>query len=179
MNKDNSEAKETDNQAPAKIPRNKLLCGLIVFVLSFSAPLFMPIILNLAISPVLKTIISGLLVFGIPEIGMLLAVVILGKDGYLYLKSQILFWLKETVIVNKVSRVRYRIGITLFSATFILGFVTPYINYFSSTPITTYHYHSIFLMDFLFFISLFILGGSFWEKLKALFVYDMIVNDTK
>ena len=179
MNKDNSVTKEIDTQEPPKMPRKKLFCGLIVFILSFSAPLFIPIILKLGISPVLKAIISGLLVFGIPEIGMLLAVVILGKDGYFYLKSEILFWLKETVMVNKISRLRYRVGITLFSATFIVGFLMPYVNYFSSTPMKNTPYHSIFLLDFLFFISLFILGGNFWEKLKALFIYDMVTNDIK
>ncbi len=179
MNKDNSPIKETNTLEPPKMPRKKLLCGLIVFILSFSAPLFIPVILKLGISPLLKAIISGLLVFGIPEIGMLLAVVILGKDGYLYLKGQILFWLKETIMVNKVSRLRYRVGITLFSATFIVGFLMPYVNYFSSIPMQNAHYHSLFLLDFLFFISLFILGGNFWEKLKALFVYDIVTNDIK
>ncbi|CEG58417.1 hypothetical protein [Legionella fallonii] len=179
MNKNDDEQHETNSEDPIKIPRKKLLCGLIVFVLSFAAPLFIPAILMLGISPVLKTIISGLLVFGIPEIGMLLAVVILGKDGYLYLKTQILFWLKQTVMVNQISRTRYRIGILLFSITFIAGFLMPYVNYFSSIPMKNYHYHSIFILDFLFFISLFILGGNFWEKLKALFLYEMVVSNTK
>jgi len=28
------------------------------------------------------------------------------------------------------------------------------------------------IADFLFIITLFILGGEFWEKLRALFIYD-------
>jgi hypothetical protein len=148
----------------------------LVFVLALLAPLFIPFILLLNISPVFKTIISGLLVFGLPEIGMLLAVAILGKEGYLYLKSRLLFWLKQTVIAPTVSRFRYRIGIILFSTTLIISFLIPYVNYFSSLPMQKYYYYCIFILDLLFFISLFILGANFWEKLKALFLYDMMVT---
>ena len=171
MNKNNGVI-NTSEIKQIKIPRGKLICGLLVFIVAILSPLLIPFIIKLNISVSIKTIISGFLVFGLPEIGMLLAVAILGKDGFMYLKSQLFFWLKQAVVSTSVSRTRYQIGITLFSATFIVGFLLPYINYFSSLPVYKYHYHLIFGLDFLFFISLFILGGNFWDKLKALFIYD-------
>ena len=142
-------------------PRKTLLLGLIVFILSFFAPLFIPLVLKLNISASLKALISGFLVLGLPEIGMLLAVAILGQDGFLYLKSQLFLLLKQSMNFDSVGRTRYRIGICLFSITLILGFLMPYINYFFSIPIQDSHFHLIFISDFLFFISLLILGGIF------------------
>jgi hypothetical protein len=179
MNKKNNVINDPSEIKHIKIPGKKLLFGLLIFIVSILSPLFIPFVIQLNISASLKTIISGLLVFGVPEIGMLLAVAILGKDGFNYLKSLLFFWLKQAVTSTNVGRTRYRIGITLFSATFIIGFLLPYINYFSSTPAYKYQYYLIFTLDFLFFISLFILGGSFWDKLKALFNYDMILDDPK
>ena len=165
-----------NNKTPPKIPIKKLICGLVVFVLAFSAPLLIPLIIKLNISTALKTIISGTLIFGIPELGMLLAVIILGKDGFVYLKSQIFFWMKKTVSSGTVSRTRYHIGIMIFSVTLILGFLIPYINYFLPAAIQGYQYLYTFSADLLFFISLFILGGNFWDKLKSLFRYDIIIS---
>lgn len=160
--------------------KNKLIFGLLVFVLSISSPLLIPFVLHMNISVSIKTIISGLLLFGIPEVGMLLAVIILGQEGFSYLKSKLLFWFKQAVAPATVSRKRYRIGIVLFSGVFILSFLTPYISYFFSLSVQQYDYYFIFILDLLFFISLVILGGSFWEKLRALFVYDMnVISSTK
>lgn len=153
--------------------KKKLLFGLIVFVLSISAPLLIPLVLHMNISVSTKTIISGLLLFGIPEVGMLLAVIILGQEGFSYLKLKLFSWFKQAVAPATVSRKRYRIGIVLFSGVFIISFLTPYISYFFSLSVQRYDYYLIFILDLLFFISLVILGGTFWEKLRALFVYDM------
>lgn len=156
-----------------KPPAKKLFFGFIIFLLSILAPLFIPIIIQLNLSATFKAIISGLLVFGLPEIGMLLAVAILGKEGFLYLKSQLFFCLKQNVISTTVSRTRYRIGIVLFSIILIIDFLMPYINYFASIQIQREQYYLILLLDISLFISLIILGGNFWDKLKALFIYDM------
>lgn len=169
-----------DNKMPeVSLSGKKIFCGLAVFIVAILSPLFIPLIIQLDISPELKAIISGFLVFGLPEIGILLAVAILGKDGFVYLKSRLLFWLKRTVISTGVSRFRYRFGIILFSTTFFISFLIPYINYFSTAPVQKNHYYLNFLLDFLFLISLFILGGNFWDKLRSLFLYDMVAVEIK
>lgn len=174
MKKNNEVIEETSNKEPITLPGRKLFSGLIVFIISMLSPLLIPLVILLNISPSSKAVLSGLLVFGVPEIGMLIAVAILGKEGFAYLKSRLFFWLKQTVIATNVSRIRYRVGIILFSTILIIDLFTPYINYFSSISIQPYQYYYIFILDFLLLVALFILGGNFWDKLKALFIYDMV-----
>ena len=158
-------------KAGSTISKTKLFLGFIILMISFLVPFSVPLIMELNISSSMKTVISGLLIFGIPEFVMLLAVIILGTEGYSYLKSRILFWLKNSVpTVN--SRLRFRIGITFFSISLVLGFLLPYISYFLPISMQKNLYFYILFLDLLFFISLFILGQNFWGKIKDLFIYD-------
>lgn len=159
------------NNKDTNISPIKLFLGFIILVISFLAPFSIPLIFQLNISSSMKAILSSLLVFGIPEIGMLIAVIILGTEGYCYLKSKIIFWLSSS-IPRGVSRNRYRIGISLFSISLVLGFLLPYIIYFFPISIQKNLYFYILILDLLFFISLFVLGKNFWGKIKALFIYD-------
>jgi hypothetical protein len=154
--------------------KNKFICGFIILTLAILSPLLIPFVISLNISTSLKATISGILLFGIPEIGIFLAIIILGKEGYSYLKSRTLFWFKQTILPKSVSRIRHRIGITLFSTTLIAGFLIPYIGYFSPTSMKHYEYYYIFILDVLLLISLITLGGNFWEKLKNLFIYSEV-----
>jgi hypothetical protein len=163
-----------EKQFDLKTSKFKLILGSIILIVSFLAPLLIPFVVQLKISSSLKAIISSLLLFGIPEMGMLIAVVILGKEGYSYLKSHLFFWLKSTAAI---SRPRHNIGITLFSAALVLGFLMPYISYFFPSLLEKNLYLYFLILDILFFISLFILSKNFWGKLKALFIYDAVAPE--
>lgn len=157
------------NQPTVKISTTKLFYGALILLLSFLAPLLIPFILKLEISSTTKAIISSVLLFGVPEIGMILAIVILGDEGYNYLKSHLLYWLKDN---QECSRIQHRVGITLFSSTLILGFIMPYIGHFFPTSLQKNSLYYYVILDLLFFVSLIILGENFWRKLKALFFYN-------
>ncbi|CAM2978016.1 Uncharacterised protein [Legionella steigerwaltii] len=162
---------QEETKTNSTISKTKLFFGFLILMISFLVPFSIPLIMQLNISSPMKAVISSVLLFGIPEIGMLIAVIILGTEGYSYLKSRILFWLKNSVsTVN--SRVRFRIGITFFSVSLVLGFLLPYISYFFPTSIQKNLYFYILFLDLVFFISLFILGKNFWGKVKKLFIYE-------
>jgi hypothetical protein len=161
-------------QSNIKASKFKFILGSIILIVSFLAPLLIPFVVQLKISSSLKAIISSLLIFGIPEAGMLIAVVILGKEGYTYLKSHLFFWLKST---TAISRTRHNIGITLFSLTLILGFLMPYVSYFFPSLLEKNLYLNFLILDILLFISLFVLSKNFWGKLKTLFIYDAIAPE--
>jgi hypothetical protein len=70
-----------------------------------------------------------------------------------------------------VSRTRYRIGLALFLIPILTGWLLPYISHM----IPGYAEHRYFLLicgDLMFVLSLFVLGGEFWDKIRALFLYD-------
>ncbi len=158
--------------APVKIPSFRLICGFVVLILSVITPFFIPLILLLPLSVAAKTLISGVLLFGVPEVGILLAIVILGNEGFIYLKSRLFFWLKQTASTTKISRTRFHIGITMFSIALILGFLIPYLYVFLPLSMQQYPSRYTLILDIFFLISVFILGGNFWNKLRSLFIYD-------
>ena len=151
-------------------PKSRLIWGGIVFVSGFLAPLLIPWVLTLEISTGMKSLISGLLALGIPELFMLIAVGILGKEGFQYLKKSIFSWFRKYGPPDTVSKPRYIVGLILFSTSILSGLVLPYIWDF--VPIIKDNLIYILVSgDALLVISLFVLGGDFWDKLRSLFIY--------
>lgn len=150
----------------------RIITGAVVLVSGFLSPLLIPAVLNSHLSATFKSVLSGLLAFGIPEIFMLVAVAIMGKSGYLYLKDKAV---KIITIISpqKVSKTRHFIGVVFFVAPIILGFFQPYLAHYF-TFFNNMSLSSIIGADLMLLLSLFILGGDFWEKLKGLFNYNII-----
>jgi hypothetical protein len=143
----------------------------VLIVLSLSSALFIPLVSGMNLSTEVKTAISGLLVLGLPQLLTLIAVTLVGKSGFNYIKGRIggfftLFGPSKTVSKN-----RYRIGLLLFFIPVMLGLLTPYV----SNLVPDYESKRVYMAvggDIMFLTGLFVLGGDFWDKLKSLFVYE-------
>ncbi len=150
--------------------RSRLKIGALIMITGFLSPLLIPLVLASDWSAATKSVISGLLAFGIPELFMLLAIVVMGKQGYEYIKSKALKYLKRFAIPDKVSLVRFRIGLVMFIVPILVGILQPYLAYFvpffKENPLW---FHST--LDLIFIIGLFVLGGEFWDRLSGLFRY--------
>lgn len=153
---------------PQKPNKTRLYLGGIVFVSGFLCPLLIPLVLATDLSSSLKTIISGLLGFGIPELFMIIAAGILGKPGFQYLKRMFLILFKRYGPPDTVSKTRYIVGLVLFFIPIFIALLLPYIV--GLTPFFSDNYITISICsDALLVISLFVLGGDFWDKLRGLF----------
>ena len=153
-----------------KPPKGRLILGGIVFILGFLSPLLIPVVLASELSTTVKTTLSGLLALGIPEIGMLIAAAILGKDGFSYLKQKLFGFLKRYGPPDTVGRGRYRFGLILFFLPLLAGILLPYFeSHFSFYEQHEFYFHII--GDAMLLVSLFVLGGDFWDKLRSLAVY--------
>jgi hypothetical protein len=163
-------ADETTTSTPP--PKSRLLLGGVVFVSGFLVPLAVPMVALTTLPSGWKTALSGLLLFGIPEVFMLIAVAILGKPGFAYLKALIFGYLgKHLAPPERVGVLRYRIGLVMFALPLLLAFVTPYVG----DLIPGYEAHRMWYGlsgDLLLLSSLFALGGEFWDKLRALFIHE-------
>jgi hypothetical protein len=160
----------TQKNHKKKPSQPRLLWGTVVFIMGFLSPLLIPWVLSLQLSTGVKSVMSGFLAFGIPELFILIAVGILGKDGFQYLKRIISLLFRRYGPPDVVSKSRYIFGLILFSYTLILGFVLPYI--WTYIPFIEDHLLYILISsDIILLISLFILGGDFWDKLRSLFIY--------
>lgn len=151
------------------LTRSKITMGAIVMVIGFLSPLLIPLVTATSWSIGLKTTVTGLLAFGVPEVFMLFGVAIMGKPGYEMLKKGVLK--KITYLApDEVSLTRHRIGLFLFCTPVILGILHPYLEaIFDSIQKMPLWVHVV--GDLIFLSSFFVLGGNFWEKLKSLFVH--------
>ena len=154
------------------ITNPRIIFGTLILILGFMSPLLIPFVTATDWSVGLKGTISGLLAFGIPEIFMLLAVAVMGKQGYEFIKEKALRFLKRFAPSDRVSLTRYRIGLVMFSIPLIVGITQPYLGFyfpfFKEFPIWWY-----IISDLLFVSSFFVLGGNFWDKLSGLFKHSV------
>jgi hypothetical protein len=145
--------------------------GLIFFVLGWLCPLFIPLVTRSDLPIETKTLLSGFLLIGVPEIFSLVSIVILGKSGFDYIKTNVFAFLKLAVPQGPVSRMRYRIGLFML----LLHAMYANLTFYAPDIIPGYAESRITMnlsADFLFLVTLLVLGGDFWEKLRALFTYD-------
>ena len=156
------------------LPKKRLYIGGTVFVVGLLSPILVPLVAITGLSTAWKATLSGLLLLGIPELFMLVAVVILGKAGFEYLKRVLFAFLKRHVIPGTVGPTRYCIGLIVFCLPIFWGWLAPYFSEFVS--IQEYNFTIAVIGDLFLVAGLVLLGGEFWDKLKALFLHRAVVN---
>jgi hypothetical protein len=119
-----------------------------------------------------KAVLSTGLVAGLPEVGMLLAVAILGKQGFAQLKEMIFSRFRKITEPSAVGAVRYRIGLFMFFIPLLTGLLEPYVMHFFP-GFNGGQVLSSILMDLVFALSFIVLGAGFWGKVQNLFVHDV------
>jgi hypothetical protein len=149
----------------------KLYIGVGLFIFGWIMPLFGIWVATSALPVAVKGPIAGLLTLGGPEVCFIAAVALLGKETFNLLTSKVLAALHRMAPSGAVSRTRYRIGIALLLITCIPTYVMGYAPQYLPDVSPARLYVNI-AADLLFVISLFVLGGDFWDKLRALFIYD-------
>ena len=154
--------------------------GLTILIVGWLSPLLIPLVTRTSLATEWKTIISGLLAVGIPEVFTVAAIAIMGKSGYNLIKERIFSFLKKHGPPDRVSLTRYRIGLVMFVLPIAFGWLGPY----GAQHIPGYETHRFVVSligDGMFVVSLFVLGGDFWDKVRALFVYNarVQISDSK
>jgi len=163
-----AEAKESGNHP--RPPLGRLIIGTVVFVSGFLSPALIPWVLSTDLGDGFKAVLSGLLALGIPEVFMLIAAGIMGKQGFNYIMGALGKFLKPLAPPDQVGKTRYKIGLFMFFIPVAFGFLSPYLG--DHLPISEdYELYFNIGGDVLIFLSLFVLGGNFWDKLRSLFVH--------
>lgn len=147
----------------------RIKLGFVLFILSIAWPVLLPIMPLLGISGSTIAAFSGAMLVA-AEVMILAGAAIAGREGFAFIKSRAFGLLKSFGPPQKVGRTRYIIGLILFVAPIILGWVWPYVGEYLSG----FQEHALIYAiagDVLLLISLFVLGGGFWDKLRALFIH--------
>lgn len=152
------------------LPKSRLLLGGAIFILTQLAPIYIPLIAASGLTIGWKAFLSSLCVVGIPDLGILVSVALLGKPGFNYLRGRVFQSIRRYALPKTVSRNRYRLGLVLFWLPLLYGWLTPYLPLlFPGYEIPLY---AAVAGDLLLLLSLFVLGGDFWNKLRALFLWE-------
>lgn len=157
-----------NDAAAAGPPAWRFRLGIACFVAAFAVHLItIAAVLTGASAATIGAI--GAINFVLNKVFLLATVAILGKEGFLHLKGLAFGAVQRHVLPDEVGPVRHGIGVFLFVVPLVLAWIAPY----AAEIAPALGRHTIrdgVIADTVLIVSLFILGGGFWEKLRALFV---------
>ncbi|MFC2149194.1 transporter suffix domain-containing protein [Candidatus Auribacterota bacterium] len=162
---------------PIPIEKNwKFYTGISLFIFSYFPYLFAPFIPLLPVSHTAMISIAAISVTS-AELIFFISILLLGKPFMVWMKAMAIKYIfrgKAASAPAYFAKIRHYLGVTLFCMSFIPYFVTEVaILIRDPQPHTLHIYLGVMLSgNALFIISLFVLGGDFWEKLKDLFVWQ-------
>jgi hypothetical protein len=159
-----------DSKADVPVAGWQLKLGVTLFGLSIVLPVLgIPLVAAMELSTEAVATVSGVLLVAAEMLG-LVAVAVMGKSGYAYIKNLVFGFFKQYGPPGEVSRTRYTIGLVMFSVPVIFGWLAPYVADWVPGYLGNELIYGI-VGDLLFLVSLFVLGGDFWDKLRALFIH--------
>lgn len=148
----------------------RFVAGVSVLGLAMALP-FCALLIPLLDLPVAQSaLIAGALVAGAPEVLMLLAVALLGRQNFDRIVGAAKKFLFTTFFSTPVSRGRYYAGLTICLLSFVPIYVAGYVP--SWMPAGNGRIAVLAAADLAFIFSFFIMGGEFWEKFRRLFVWE-------
>jgi hypothetical protein len=148
----------------------RIKAAFVIFAASLAWPVLLPLLPLLGASGSTVAAFTGVMVV-VAELMSLAGVALAGKDGFAFIKARILGFLKSFGPPKAVGRTRYSLGLVLLALPVLYGWASPYLAH--HVPGHEQHALAFALTgDALLLVSLFALGGDFWDKLRSLFLHD-------
>ena len=147
----------------------RFFTGVTFFALSWITPFLALFVPSLGLPTTWSAVLAGSLVMGGPEVLAVLAVILLGKENFIYLKNRLFGWIK--VQVFPASAPRYYFALTLMVGSSLVqwfGMYYPSVVAIDEVVLVRVR----LLLDLIFLSSLVLAGEQFWDKLRRLFTYD-------
>lgn len=148
----------------------RFVAGVSVLGLSMLLPLAALVVPFLGLPVAQSALIAGALVAGAPEVLMLLAVALLGRQNFDRIVAAAKRFLFTAFFSTPVSRGRYYAGLAICLLSFIPLYVAGYVP--SWMPAGHGRIAILASADLAFILSFFVMGGEFWEKFRRLFVWE-------
>jgi hypothetical protein len=149
--------------------------GMLIFVAAFAIWLLVPLTAALNASAATLAALSGI-VFVANKVLLLAVVAVMGKPGFQQLKRHVFGYVAMLAPAPKVGRLRHASGMVMFTLPLVTTFLEPYDDYIWPAALT-HGWQVELASDLIFIASFFVLGGNFWDKIRALFVRTAEVVD--
>ena len=165
--------------APAAPPKSRLMLGAAILAFAILVKITGPVlIINSDLSAAWKTALSVGLFIVIPKLLIITIIFVLGKAGFTYLKALCFKALGRTFAplapARQVNPLRYRIGLVMFTLPLLEAWLVPYLE--TAFPSWAANRPIEWSWDVMLLASFFVLGGEFWDKLRALYVQRATVT---
>lgn len=170
---------DTQTQQIAPPPASRLALGGALLALGITAKIVGPaLIVGSDLPTAWKTALSiGIFVL-IPKLLIVSIIFLLGKSGFAYLKQLCFRYIAGALAplapARQVNRTRYRIGVVMFVLPLIEALVMPHLE--TAFPVIAENRLFEWIWDVMLLASFFVLGGEFWDKLRALFIHGATAN---
>jgi hypothetical protein len=148
----------------------RLGIGIVLLVIGLLLPMGIYPVSATSWPAAVKTGVGGLFFFGF-EIMAIPAVAIMGKENFERIMAKARGWLCRMKPSGDVGRVRHAIGLLLFILPILPTYVMAYMPEWLPEASPERLWVNL-CADGMFLVSLFVLGGHFWDKLRALFVRE-------
>ena len=163
---------EAETASPQLNKDWKYYTGMALLILSVLLPVGALIVVPmLELSTAIAAGIIGAATIGGPEILTLAAIAFLGRDTFNFYKHKVLKLFKIEGPPKPVSKFRYYFGLSIFVGSalplYLKGLAPDLLPFDDNTQLTI-----VLISELIGVSSVFIIGGEFWEKLKALFIWD-------
>jgi len=170
---------EVEAATPAPPPKSRLWTAGGILASALLVKIVGPAIIVASDLPTAwKTGLTVALFVIVPKVLIISIVMVIGKSGFTYLKSviyrHILHVAKPFAPAKHVSKTRYTVGLVIFTLAILEALLMPYVE--RAFPGMTDHPVWDWGADFALIVSIFILGGHFWDKLRALYVHRATVQ---
>jgi hypothetical protein len=152
--------------SPASGWRFKL--GIFVFVFAFALWLLIPLGATLGMPGSRIAAMTGV-IFIANKVLLVSCIAIMGKPGFQQLKALVLGHAKRLAPSKTVGPVRHVVGLVMFLVPLISAMLEPYIDRIWPGLRPNVWQFQVF-GDLMLMASFFVLGGDFWNKIRALFV---------
>ena len=150
----------------------RIKTGFTILIAGIVWPVVLPIMPLLGLSTEFIAAFTGVMLVA-AEVMMVIAAAIAGKEGFGYIKHRISGFIKTYGPPQVVSAVRYKIGLVVIALPLLYAFLSPYIGKYIP-GMTDYRVVYAIAGDILLLIGLFLVGGEFWDKLRALFMHKAV-----
>ncbi len=142
--------------------------ALALFVLALVSPFLSIVALGSDLPRELRAAVAGLLLFGVPMALIMAVVALMGQRAHAFIRY---FVSGRDAPPEAVGVGRYRWGLLLLVLSVLTSWIEPLLS--PHFPFLANRRIAIgTLADGMVLVSLFVLGGAFWDKVRALFVHD-------
>ena len=163
--------KRGEGAAPPALKKDwRFYAGLVAMGAAIILPLTAIFVPLLGLSTAHSAVLVGIMVAGGPEVLCILAVVLLGKDTFNYFAHLAKTAIRRAVIDTPASKARYYVGLTIMLVSWLPSYLYAYLP--GAFPGGDTRIYIPAATDLAFVLSVFLMGGEFWEKARRIFVYE-------